>query len=290
MRFTEANGCELLRLKPTNMEFVVVPKWLPCIVTALSTTTGGGTGSGPGGGPPGSLCTHVSPSSASASDGSPAGANTVSPPKSTILDSVLSNAIVCCQGPFGPMSWTCVHSLPSHCHVSPKTLWLATGIDSATELTPPKSTMVVPPKTIATPARGSGPVSATCVQSWPSHCQVSPSPPPSVPAPPNRTMRPCFGSYVIPGARRAGGPVSATCVQPSPSHSQVSRFRPEPASPPNSTMRSLTLSYAIACPVRGSGPVSATCVQSSPSHAHVSPNCVPPEWPPNSMTRWREAS
>src|SRR5215212_1722131 len=171
----------------------------------------------------------------------------------------------------GPKCATSVQAAPSHVQVS------ASSADAGGALRPPKTSTrwAATSKVMAWVYRASGPLSATCVHSMPSHAQVSSSTGLVLSAPPNRTTCSRTASYASAFSARALGPVSATCVHSAPSHSQVS-IAPVMGVPPNSTTRSRMASKAIAPPPRADGPMSETCVQSAPSHTHVSAVLTPP--------------
>jgi hypothetical protein len=117
-------------------------------------------------GPRCSSSTHSLPSHCHVSARSPCAA----PPNRMTRARVVSKAIAWPKRADGPLSATCVHSSPSHSQVSPSS-WVTWPVSSM----PPKSTIFfrASSNTIEACRRGIGPMSSTCVQSRPSHSQVS---------------------------------------------------------------------------------------------------------------------
>src|SRR5215212_3823400 len=133
---------------------------------------------------------HVSPS------GCQLLPTTTPPPESTRHSRSRSKTIAAYARPGRPVSSICVHSVPSHSHVSLE----YPGVGSRTS--PPKSTVRwrTVSYAIQEPRRPSGPMSATWVHSAPFHshvstrrCQLAPTTPP----PPKRTSRWRESSYAI---------------------------------------------------------------------------------------------
>src|SRR5262249_34365467 len=121
---------------------------------------------------------------------------------------------------------------------------------------------------------------ASCVQTEPSHCQVSPNIV-ELSRPPNNSVRPRSESNAIAWSRRGVGAVAGVCsIQCVPSHSHVSVL-------PNRTVRARIGSYTDAAPSRHSG-LSRRCVQLLPFHSQVSSLALPC-WsrPPNKTVQAR---
>src|SRR5262249_40661478 len=166
----------------------------------------------------------------------------------------------------------CVQLAPSHSQVSPNT-----GPNAPRRpLPPPKSTTRSRSESYASACalRAGGLFTgASCVQTEPSHCQVSTSTVTTQSKPPNNSVRLRCESNAIAWRARWLGAVAGVCWNHCvPSHSHVSaNTSPVVASePPNTTVRARIGSYTDAASSR-SGRPDTRCFQLLPFHSHMSP-------------------